>query len=177
MDAGSQKGNLSVFIDGHKSCLDQHTDCKRPYLKNIQLTHRRVTTSIGIVNDPGHDEPWFIAMSGKPGYLNTRDYAARWGIEPMFSNFQSRGFGLEQKQLQTPDRLSRLMLVLSLALYFAVATGQWDAVANFTVDEQIAQSSAEKPDPRPLVLVHQRTRRIVRMVTFGLPLPPLWPSG
>ncbi|NPD66825.1 hypothetical protein HN018_24860 (plasmid) [Lichenicola cladoniae] len=116
-------------------------------------------------------------MSGKPGYLNTRDCAARRGIEPMFANFQSRGFGLEQKQLQTPDRLSRLMLVLSLALYFAVATGQWNAVANFTVDEQIAQSSAEKPDPRPLVLVHQRTRRIVRMVTFGLPLPPPWPSG
>ena len=22
------KGNLSVFIDGHKSRLDQHTDCK-----------------------------------------------------------------------------------------------------------------------------------------------------
>jgi hypothetical protein len=130
------KGNLSVFIDGHKSRLDQHTDCKLPYLQNIQLTHRRVTTSIGIINDPGHNEPWFIAMSDKPGYLTTLDYAARWGIEPMFSDFKSRGFGLEQSQLQTPDRLSRLLLVMSLALYFAVSTGQWDAVANPTVDEK-----------------------------------------
>ena len=93
-------------------------------------------TSIGIINDPGHDEPWFIAMSDRPGYLTTLDYASRWGIEPMFSDFKSRGFGLEQSQLQTPDRLSRLLLVMSLALYFAVSTGQWDAAANPSVDEK-----------------------------------------
>ena len=130
------RGNLSVFIAGHKSRLDQHIACKRPYLHNIELTHRRVTTNVGIINDPGHDEPWFIAMSDKPGYLTTLDYTARWGIEPMFSDFKSRGFGLEQSQLQTPDRLSRLLLVMSLALYFAVSTGQWDAAANPAVDEK-----------------------------------------
>ena len=130
------KGNLSVFIDGRKSRLDQHVVRKPPYLQDIELTHRRVTTNIGIINDPGHDEPWFIAMSGKPGYLATLDYSARWGIEPMFSDFKSRGFGLEQSHLQTPDRLSRLLLVMSLALYFAVSTGQWDAATHPTVDEK-----------------------------------------
>jgi len=130
------KGNLSVFIDGQKSRLDQHVGGKLPYLHAVQLTHRRVTTNIGIINDPGHDEPWFIAMSDKPGYLTTLDYAARWGIEPMFSDFKSRGFGLEQSQLQTPDRLSRLLLVMSLALYFAVSTGLWDAATNPSVDEK-----------------------------------------
>ncbi|MGH9620866.1 MAG: transposase, partial [Bryobacteraceae bacterium] len=124
------KGNLTVFIDGDKSRLDQHIARKPPYLQNIQMTHRRVATNIGIINDPGHDEPCFIAMSDKPGYLTTLDYAARWGIEPMFSDFKSRGFGLEQSQLQTPDRLSRLLLVMGLALYFAVSTGQWDAATN-----------------------------------------------
>lgn len=130
------KGNLSVFIDGRKSRIDQHVCGKLPYLHAIQLTHRRITTNIGIIHDPGHDEPWFIAMSDRPGYLTTLDYAARWGIEPMFSDFKSRGFGLEQSQLQTPDRLSRLLLVMSLALYFAVSTGQWDAAENPSVDEK-----------------------------------------
>lgn len=130
------KGNLSVFIDGHKSRVDQHAGGKRPYLRGVQLTHRRVTTNIGIIHDPGHDEPWFIAMSDTPGYLTTLDYAARWGIEPMFSDFKSRGFGLEQSQLQAPDRLSRLLLVMSLALYFAVSTGQWDEAENPSVDEK-----------------------------------------
>lgn len=130
------KGNLSVFIDGDKSRLDQHVAGRLPYLADVELTHRRVTTNIGIINDPGHDEPWFVAMSDKPGYLTTLDYAKRWGIEPMFSDFKSRGFGLEQSQLQTPDRLSRLLLVMSLALYVAVSTGQWDAAINPSVDEK-----------------------------------------
>jgi hypothetical protein len=38
--------------------------------------------------------------------------------------------------LQTPDRLSRLLLVMSLALYVAVSTGHWDAATNPTVDEK-----------------------------------------
>ena len=63
------------------------------YLQNIQLTHRRVTTSIGIINDPGHDEPWFIAMSDKPGYLTNSRLRRALGIEPMFSDYKSRGFG------------------------------------------------------------------------------------
>ena len=130
------KGNLTVFIDGQKSRIDQHIDRRLPYLRNVELTHRRVITNIGIINDPGHDEPWFIAMSDKPGYLTTLEYTERWGIEPMFSDFKSRGFGLEQSHLQTPDRLSRLLLVMSLALYFAVSTGLWDAVVNPSIDEK-----------------------------------------
>lgn len=138
------KGNLSGFIDGQKSRLDQHTGYKLPYLQDVDLTYRRVTTNIGIINDPGHDEPWFIAMSDQPGYLTTLDYTARWGIEPMFSDFKSAGFGLEQSQRQTPDRLSRLLLVMSLALYFAVSTGQWDAVTNPTVDEKKHSAVSQK---------------------------------
>ena len=82
-------------------------------------------------------------MSDTPGYVTTLDYTARWGIEPMFSDFKSRGFGLEQSQLRTPERLARLLLVMSLALYFAVSTGLWDAATNPTVDEKKA------PDGNP----------------------------
>ena len=48
----------------------------------------------------------------------------------MFSDFKSRGFGLEQTHIQYPDRLARLILVMSLALYWAVSTGMWDQVNN-----------------------------------------------
>ena len=46
----------------------------------------------------------------------------------MFSDFKSRGFGIEDTQLRYADRLDRLILVMALALYVAVSTGQWDAV-------------------------------------------------
>src|ERR1700752_4697876 len=106
------------------------------YFEAVALTGQRGTTNIGIIRDPGHAEPWIIAMSAKPGYLTTLGYADRWGIEPMFSDFKSRGFGLEQTHIQYPDRLSRLILVMSLALYWAVSTGMWDQVKNPTPPEK-----------------------------------------
>jgi hypothetical protein len=77
-------------------------------------------------------------MSDAPGSLTTLDDSARWGIEPMFSDFKSRGFGLEQSQLRTPERLARRLSVMRLARYFAVSTGLWDAANNPTVDEKKA---------------------------------------
>ena len=46
---------------------------------------------------------------------------------------------------------------MSLALYFAVSTGQWDAAENPSVDEKNPPSSTEKPEPKPTVLVHPWT--------------------
>ncbi|TIN12594.1 hypothetical protein [Mesorhizobium sp.] len=69
-------------------------------------------------------------MSDKPNYLNTLDYSKRWGIEPMFSDFKSRGFGLAQTQIQYPGRLARLILVMALAIYWAVSAGIADAAEN-----------------------------------------------
>jgi hypothetical protein len=66
----------------------------------------------------------------------------------MFSDFKSRGFGLEQSQLRTPARLGRLLLVMSLALYFAVSTGLWDATTTPTVDEKKPAPPACQPEPQ-----------------------------
>jgi len=98
--------------------------------EDVQLTARNATTNIGIIHDPGHPEPWIIAMQSKPGYLKTLDYSARWAIEPMFSDFKSRGFGGEATEIQYPDRLARQPLVMALALHVAVSTGHHDARTN-----------------------------------------------
>ena len=49
---------------------------------------------------------------------------------------RGRGFGLEDSQITRTDRLDRLVLVLSLALHWAVSTGMWDAVENRTPAEK-----------------------------------------
>jgi hypothetical protein len=126
------KGNLRATVAGRTAPLAAHAPSR--YLTGVELTYRRVRTNIGVIHDPGHDEPWLSAMSDKPGYLTTLDYSARWGIEPMFADFNSRGFGLEQSQLRSPDRLARLLLVMSLALHLAASIGQWDALTNPTAD-------------------------------------------
>ena len=77
-------------------------------------SRKAVPTNIGMVHEDGHPEPWFIAMSDAPTTARTFDYGLRWGIEAMFSDFKSRGFGIEDSQLQRTDRMDRLILVMTL---------------------------------------------------------------
>lgn len=137
------KGNLTVFRPAPATAKGFEATttaaCAREgiyYLDDIELTARRVRTNIGIIHDPGHAEPWIIAMSDRPGYLPTLDYSQRWGIEPLFSDFKSRGFGLEETHIHHADRVDRLILMMALALHGAVSTGQWDALTHPTPGEK-----------------------------------------
>lgn len=53
------------------------------------------------------------------------DYAKRWGIETLFGMFKTRGFCLESTHLSDPERLSKLLALLSLALCWAILVGEW----------------------------------------------------
>jgi hypothetical protein len=141
------KGNLVVFDGPGKTTTGQCAKDRVYCLEDVELTGRRARTHIGIIHDPGHAEPWIIAMSEKPGYLRTLEYSARWGIEPMFSDFKSRGFGIEDTQLRYADRLDRLILVMALALYVAVSTGQWDAVHHPTPSEKKVPQTNRRRSP------------------------------
>ena len=118
------KGTLAVKDRSGRTTPAARAKGEIRYLEDVELTARRTKTHIGIIRDPGHDQPWIVAMSEKPGYLTTLDYSGRWGIEPMFSAFKSRGFGVENTQIHYPARLARLLLVMALALYSAATTGR-----------------------------------------------------
>jgi Transposase DDE domain len=53
------------------------------------------------------------------------DYAKRWGIETLFGCFKTRGFCLESTHFNHPERLSKLIALLSLAMCWAILTGSW----------------------------------------------------
>ena len=93
-------------------------------------------THVAMVHEAGHPEPWIIALSQPPSVHRAFDYGLRWGIEAMFSDLKTRGFNLEDSQIARTDRLDRLVLVLALALHWAVSTGMWDAVENRTPVEK-----------------------------------------
>ena len=71
------------------------------------------------------------------------DYGARWAIEPTFSDFKSRSFELEYTQLQAPDRLDRLLLIMALAMCWCVNVGRHDALCNPTPLERKAQARSD----------------------------------
>jgi hypothetical protein len=172
------KGNLRAWVDGADAgSVEQLARCT-PYLTGVELTARGVRTNVGFIQDPGHEEPWIIAMSETPGYLTTLGYARRWGIEPMFSDFKTRGFGLEDSQIRYPDRLARLILVMTLALYLAVSTGQWDALHHATPAER------RRPDQQPKRVLRSMTswftrglRRIANLLQTLQPFPQLWSAA
>lgn len=127
------KGNILVDT-GERSCttgqLAVNVSSKGAYFKDVLLTGQQVETNLGIVHEKNHPEPWIIAMKTTPNYYKTMDYGLRWGIEPMFSDFKTRGFGLEETHLERPERVSRLILILSIALHWAVLSGMLDASEN-----------------------------------------------
>jgi hypothetical protein len=131
------KQDLLVFDrNGGETTLADCFERGEHMLTDVELTEKRARTNIAMLHEQGHAEPWLIALSDLPTAWRAHDYGLRWGIEAMFSDYKTRGFNLEHSQIERTDRLDRLVLVLSLALYWAVSTGMWDAVENKTPAEK-----------------------------------------
>lgn len=143
------KQDLLVFEDGGESTLGECFANGQHLLTGVGLTAKRVTTNVAMVHEAGHPEPWIIAMSEAPSVHRAFDYGLRWGIEAMFSDFKTRGFGLEDSHIRIPRRLDHLILVMALALYWAVSTGMWDALENPTTLEKKARTNADETTPEP----------------------------
>jgi hypothetical protein len=134
------KGNLCIYQDqGDDKTLNQLKDEGKHNLVSARFRSGMIT-SVGILHEPGHREPWFIAMDSLPNQYKTLDYGMRWGIENMFSDFKSRGFSLMQTHIRFVDRLERLILILAIALHWAVSTG--------LMHEKQHKDHAEKRGPK-----------------------------
>lgn len=117
-------------------------DVRERYLTGVRLFAQGVMTSLGILHEDGHPEPWIIAMDAVPTRSSVLDYAARWAIEPMFSDFKGRGFNLEDSQLQHAERLERLVLIMALAMYWCVRVGRDEALHSPTPLEKKHRNNA-----------------------------------
>jgi hypothetical protein len=121
------KGNLSLGHEGGEMTTGEALSLMPGGLDGAELYGSGVVTNIGLLHEKGHPEPWIIAMDARPGKHTTLDYGLRWGIEPMFSDFKSRGFGLMQSHIEKPERVERLILVMAIAMYWAVSCGAAEA--------------------------------------------------
>ena len=117
------KSNLTLNAQGSKLSTGEILLTMPQGIENAELYGTGVTTNIGVLHESGHPEPWIIAMSTRPDKHTVLDYGLRWGIEALFSDFKSRGFGLMQSQIEKPERLERLILIMALAMYWAVSAG------------------------------------------------------
>jgi DDE family transposase len=126
------RDNLILRHEGGELTTGEAVQAGLTALLNAELNESGVTTHIGILQEKGYSEPWIIAMSEPPSKGRVLDYGMRWGIEPLFSDFKSRGFGITKTQLQHADRIERLILVLTIALYWAASTGMQPKASCYT---------------------------------------------
>ena len=117
------KSNLIFEQEGGEITPEQAIKMKLTALKNARFHNTTIQTNIGILHEPGHPEPWIIAMDCSPSEYKVLDYGLRWGIECLFSDFKSRGFSITKTHLSLEDRIERLILILTIALFWAVSTG------------------------------------------------------
>ncbi len=71
------------------------------------------------------DGKLLIVMSNHRPHQAIADYGKRWGIETLFGCLKTRGFCLESTHLKDPQRLSRMIALLTIALCWAFLTGEW----------------------------------------------------
>lgn len=121
------RGNLLLTHDGGEIATGDAARGGMTALVEARFQKTDVTTNIGILHERGHPEPWIIAMDCIPSKYKTLDYGMRWGIESLFSDLKSRGFGITKTKLTNADRIGRLLLILTIATYWAVSTGMMPA--------------------------------------------------
>ncbi len=73
----------------------------------------------------GEEEPWRLVTNLSPGFRVVRLYRRRMWIEELFGDWQEGTFHLHQTRLYKPEKLSRLVLGLSLVYVWLVATASY----------------------------------------------------
>ena len=71
------------------------------------------------------DGELLIVISSDSPQTMIADYGNRWGIETLFGLFKTRGFCLLTTHFKDTERLSKLIALMTLALCWAIRTGQW----------------------------------------------------
>lgn len=115
--------NLILQHDGGEIQTGDVGKCGGFGLSKAQFHQTGVFSNIGFLQEKGYSDPWIIAMDSVPNRASILDYGRRWAIEPMFSDFKSRGFNITQTKFKNSKRIEGLMMILTLAIYWAVSTG------------------------------------------------------
>ncbi|HEV2124618.1 MAG TPA: IS4 family transposase [Chloroflexota bacterium] len=68
---------------------------------------------------------FLIVASADPSAETLTEYGKRWGIETLFGGLKRRGFCLEATHVTEPERLCRLLALLSIAFCWAFVAGEW----------------------------------------------------
>jgi hypothetical protein len=100
--------------------------------KAVEVFGLEVYVSCVKLKKAGRTE-YLIVASGAINKDALAEYKLRWGIETMFGCLKSRGFELEETHLTDTKKISKLLMLLALALCLAILTGEIKTESTRTV--------------------------------------------
>jgi len=100
-----------------------------------------------IYRDAQHDHPWLILTDLAPQVAQVGWYGLRAWIEGQFKDIKGGGFQWQYTRMHDPERVSRLWLVLAVALLYTVSLGS----------QAEAQRPASMLDDLPIQHIARRT--------------------
>ena len=115
----------------------------------------------------GEKEPWYLATNQLSAQPAVRLYKRRMWIEEMFGDMKGHGFDLELSRLRTPQRLSRLTLVVCILYVWLVTTGEFVLTRGL-------QSEVDRNNRQDLSIFRLGWDWLERRFTFDDPIPILF---
>ena len=89
------------------------------YGANVNVCGRRMKVRLG------EDAEYLIVVTNLEPLEGMRLYKTRWKIETLFGALKSRGFNLELTRVTQSKRLENLVLLLGVAVLWALRVGLW----------------------------------------------------
>ncbi|MCS3785682.1 hypothetical protein GGP88_003259 [Salinibacter ruber] len=111
--AGSRKAGSQSWRECHALDLEEGSGRS---LREVSITKDHNFGPVDVVYhwSEGEEEPWRLVTNLPPGFKVVRLYQRRMWIEELFGDWQEGTFHLHQTRLCDPEKLSRLLLGLSL---------------------------------------------------------------
>lgn len=92
---------------------------------------KRIPVNVLAFQDPHHSggkqrrEVCYLVTTLPLDATTKRLGRRRWGTEPLFRDYKSAGWDLQQSYLGHPDRIEGLLVVLAICYVWLVTTGRW----------------------------------------------------
>jgi len=100
----------------------------RHWKENAKTDYHKPVIILGYklwVSGMKSDKGYCVVVSNKDNYNSLEKYQLRWTIENMFGAFKTRGFNFEQTHLKDPEKIKKLITLVSIAYVWCVLVGLW----------------------------------------------------
>lgn len=122
------KSSTVVRLNGHQLAHMSRLCPPRGHVhfySNVSVLGEQINgVHLALANpEAGDEEPWFIVSSDPTDISTLDEYALRFGIEENFLDDKSGGFQVESGELDDPQAIARLFLVLAVATLLFTSIG------------------------------------------------------